>query len=327
MLEIALVNNMPDGAFAETERQFTRLLEDASDDLELRVGLYSLPGLPRSEDTAGYISSRYYPLERLFGMQADAVIVTGTEPLAEHLTAEPYWEALTGLINWAAESTVSAVLSCLAAHAAVLLFDGIEREPLAEKCSGVFSHEVVTSHTLVEGMAGPIFVPHSRLNDVPYRSLSEHGYTSFLSSHELDWTVLARERGNCLFMFVQGHPEYSTSSLLREYRRDLHRFIRGERDHSPPVPSNYLDEEGERLLREFAAATRTQPGSADVMERFPFDHVRQHVVNTWRAPGKRLYANWIKEILRRKHHRKTGRVSAAGEQPVSEEQGTRSAGA
>ena len=166
---------------SDSSRACSRTL---SDDLELRVGLYSLPGLPRSEDTAGYISSRYYPLERLFGMQADAVIVTGTEPLAEHLTAEPYWEALTGLINWAAESTVSAVLSCLAAHAAVLLFDGIEREPLAEKCSGVFSHEVVTSHALVEGMAGPIFVPHSRLNDVPYRSLSEHGYTSFLSSHE-----------------------------------------------------------------------------------------------------------------------------------------------
>ena len=31
-----------------------------------------------------------------------------------------------------------------------------------------------------------------------------------------------------LFVFFQGHPEYESDTLLREYRRDMGRYFRGE---------------------------------------------------------------------------------------------------
>jgi len=314
-LEIALVNNMPDAAFEDTERQFTSLLAAAAGSLEVLVRLYSLPGLERGEETTSYIASRYRPVSELCERRVDAAIVTGTEPREPCLPDEPYWDALVDLIAWAEESTISTVLSCLAAHAAVLLFDKIEREPLPAKCSGVFAHEALTSHPLVEGLEGPVFVPHSRLNDVLSDGLPQE-YTSLLGSPEISWTVLARESRDCLFVFVQGHPEYSPFSLLREYRRDLQRFLRRERPLPPPVPLHYLDEEGEDLLNRFAAEAQTRSSPAEAMENFPFEEAKEHVMITWRPHGERLYANWISEILRRK------RVGS-----MSGEQGTRTVGA
>src|SRR2546429_6417390 len=37
---------------------------------------------------------------------------------------------------------------------------------------------------------------------------------------------------NSLFVFFQGHPEYEATTLLLEYRRDIKRFLRRERERS-----------------------------------------------------------------------------------------------
>ena len=41
ILEIGLVNNMPDAAVAATQRQFVRLIEDASGEFDVRLRLFS----------------------------------------------------------------------------------------------------------------------------------------------------------------------------------------------------------------------------------------------------------------------------------------------
>ena len=54
--------------------------------------------------------------------------------------------------------------------------------------------------------------------------------------------MFTREQSFCsLFLFLQGHPEYEAGTLLREYRRDIARFLRGEREHYPAVPQGYFD--------------------------------------------------------------------------------------
>ncbi|KOR29154.1 ATP-dependent protease, partial [Achromatium sp. WMS1] len=40
-------------------------------------------------------------------------------------------------------------------------------------------------------------------------------------------------------VFFQGHPEYDTVSLLKEYKRELRRFIKGQLDQSPPFPARF----------------------------------------------------------------------------------------
>ena len=67
------------------------------------------------------LAGRYRDIAELWDTPLDGLIVTATEPPAPRLQDEPYWPALTQLVDWARENTASTVWSCLAAHAALLL--------------------------------------------------------------------------------------------------------------------------------------------------------------------------------------------------------------
>jgi len=303
VLEVAFVNNMPDSAFEETEQQFLGLLERAAADLggtTVLFSRYGLPGLERAPEVQRRITEAYRPLEDIYNTRPDGLIVTGTEPRTDDLRKESYWTPLAELITWAEESTASAVVSCLAAHAAALLFDGIERHSLPEKCSGVFLHEIGTDHPLTDGLGQLVAIPHSRLNDLPSALLRERGYVNLIESPEMTWTLAVKERGSCVFVLVQGHPEYSTTSLLREYRRDLQRFLRGQRDALPAIPVGYVDEESQQLLESFESRVLDRPTRPELMRDFPFEVVAQRLVNTWQVAGTKLYANWLTQIRLRR---------------------------
>ena len=168
-IDIAIVNNMPDAALEATERQFIGLLARASDRMSVRVKLFALPGVPRSAAAQRYIAGHYADIAELWRGPVDGLIVTGTEPRAA-LAREPYWAAFTALVDWAGENTTSAIWSCLAAHAAVLHLDGIDRYLLADKCFGIFQCERVSDHPLTTASPELWQVPHSRWNDLPERT-------------------------------------------------------------------------------------------------------------------------------------------------------------
>src|SRR5437868_11117171 len=108
---------MPDAALAATERQFITLLDSASDGVVIRLSLYALPDVLRSDSGRRHIDSFYLGIEDLWDRHLDGLIVTGTEPRASNLMDEPYWRSLTRVIEWAEHNTQSTVWSCLAAHA------------------------------------------------------------------------------------------------------------------------------------------------------------------------------------------------------------------
>src|SRR5215471_17397553 len=116
-LEIGLVNNMPDAALQSTERQFLGLLHAAAEDIPVRLRLFTLPGVPRSQIGRQYLRSGYRDIGELWSSHLDGLIVTGTEPRAPSLPDEPYWGSLCTLIDWAQQNTISTIWSCLAAHA------------------------------------------------------------------------------------------------------------------------------------------------------------------------------------------------------------------
>ena len=106
--------------------------------------------------------------------------------------------------------------------------------------------------------------------------------------------MAAREQGDGLFVLCQGHPEYGTLSLLREYRRDVRRslFGRGAVPY-PRLPEGYLGEEAVATLKEFERRAARRYGPAELWPTFPFDEVaatrREHL-----GPGSAmLYANWL----------------------------------
>jgi homoserine O-succinyltransferase len=295
---IGLVNNMPDAALSSTETQFEGLLGAASGNEAVRLRLTSLPELPRSSEALEHIRRSYWPLEELLAAPIDALIVTGTEPRAPVLPAEPYWQSFVGLLGFAREHTVASIWSCLAAHAVALKLDGIERQRLPEKRCGVYQHHILAGHGLLTGVSAPLPMPHSRWNDLPPAALRAAGYTLLSWSEESGADAFAREERS-LLLFFQGHPEYEETTLLKEYRRDVGRYLNGQQPHYPTLPRGYLSAEATALLqgfREQALAKRT----AALLESFPFAQVAAGLENSWRASAVAMYRNWLSFISARR---------------------------
>jgi homoserine O-succinyltransferase len=297
-MRVALVNNMPDSAFVDTEEQFRHAAEHAPDGTEVALELYTITEIPRSEAMAPLIRGRYAGLEELWGRPPDALIVTGTEPAQVQLRYEPYWPYLARLLEWAAASVPTTLLSCLAAHASALLFDGIERVPREVKCSGVFRGVVEDRRdALTSGLPDTVPVPHSRVNDVPEDAMLAAGYRIIVGSGSsgAGWAVAAREHGASVFVLCQGHPEYGTLSLLREYRRDVRRclFGRGAVPY-PRMPTGYLTAEAEAALSEFAERAGAHEDPRELWPEFPYADVAPTVENTWAPASATLYANWLR---------------------------------
>jgi homoserine O-succinyltransferase/O-acetyltransferase len=293
VIDIALVNNMPDAALDATERQFRSLLDAAADGLPIRLTLYTLPEVPRSEFGRGQVS-RYGRIEDLWRRQHDALIVTGTEPQAEELVDEPFWSSLTRLLDWAERHTSSTILSCLAAHAGIRYLDGIPRQRLEDKRFGVFECARVDDHALTASAPDRLRMPHSRWNDMPEAALRACGYRVLTRSPDAGVDLCVKERGT-LFVFFQGHPEYDATALLLEYRRDIGRFLRGERESYPPMPRGYFDEalvDALDRLRASAIADRREERLAD----FPIAAAASRVTNDWRSTAERLYRNWLQYV-------------------------------
>jgi homoserine O-succinyltransferase len=304
-LTIGLVNNMPDAACEATERQFIELLRAAASDVIVLLKLFSVPAVPRSEAVRAEIAGRYRDLSALWNAPLDGLIVTGTEPVAADLKDEPYWNALCDLLDWACHNTMSAVWSCLAAHAAVQYADGIVRERLPDKLSGVFDCELIGDHPLFAGMAQRWCLPHSRLNDLPEAPLAAGGYRLLSRSAAAGADTFIKEQdGGSLFVFFQGHPEYDADSLLREYRRDVGRFLRGEAGDYPQAPQNYFDGAAMFLADDFR--TRAEGGPhGELIGEFPMRSLHAGVENTWHSDAIAVYRNWIQYLKEQKSHRRS----------------------
>lgn len=287
---------MPDGAFDSTERQFSDLLAAASSDDIIDLRRYALDGVPRSDRTAPRIAREYEGISTIRDNPPDLLIVTGSNPLELHIEDEPYWDDLTGLIRWASENVSSMVLSCLSAHAALSIFDGIDRLHLPTKCTGVFAQEVDRTHPLSAGLEPEIFLPHSRTNTVALEAVLEAGYQVPIYSNEVGWSVATRAINDTQLVLIQGHPEYDPNSLLREYHRDVGRYVRHERDDLPCLPHHCVAPEDweqlEHLHQEVTGAHR----DISLVEQYPFDEVGERAPWTWSEMANQLYANWLASV-------------------------------
>ena len=258
-VRIALINNMPDAALEDTEVQFFELLDAAASDIPVSLKLYSLPNLPRSDAGQQHLSNFYFGVQDLLNSRFDGVIMTGTEPRQPDLRDEPYWPALTDVLDWAEHSTTSTVLSCLAAHAGVLYSDGIARHRLPDKQFGVFEFKKLCDHALTDGIGDQMQIPHSRWNEVRADALTSCGYEVLTQSADAGVDLFVKKEKDSLFLHFQGHPEYGARTLLKEYRRDIKRFLRRERETYPTMPHGYFDSVASRLLSDFKEQVISSP--------------------------------------------------------------------
>lgn len=297
-LSLAFINNMPDAALEDTEIQFFDLLDSASGDISIYVRLYSLPGVPREERGLQHLNSFYLSFDDLWRNQFDAVIVTGTEPHYSNLSDEPYWRVLTEVLDWAERETTSAILSCLAAHAGVLYRDGINRCRLADKKFGIFDSTKLGTHRLTSSVSECVPFPHSRWNEVRDEDLSAAGYTVLTKSPTAGVDLFAKKNRRSLFVHFQGHPEYGVETLFKEYRRDIKRFLKGERETYPAMPHGYFGASSSQAFTSFRERA-TSCKSKDVMAWFP-EGVTKDLRNLWRSAALCIYREWLHFLLSEK---------------------------
>jgi homoserine O-succinyltransferase len=166
------------------------------------------------------------------------------------------------------------------------------------KLSGVFDCETVAEHRLLRGADEPWRAPHSRCNGLREADLRARGYRIVTRAGEAGVDMFVKRRGS-LFVFLQSHPEYDAGALYREYRRDVGRFLAGERRVYPEIPSPYLDAEATARLLAFRARV-TASGHPNLMAEFPAIAPERHLLRPWRQSAVKLYANWLRYLDERR---------------------------
>jgi homoserine O-succinyltransferase len=258
----------------------------------VRLKLFSLPEIERSDAIRSHIARYYDDITELDDDPPDGLIVTGMEPRAATLTAEPHWPAVAKLVDWAHENCVPSVWSCMAAQIAVMRRDGIERRPLGTKLSGIFECEIDSAaHEIVHGTPDRWRVPHSRYNGIPETELVESGYQIVSRSAETGADIFLKHSRE-LSIFLQSHPEYGASSLLGEYRRDVTRFLSGKRDHYPEIPRGYFTAGAQAQLAALRARAERDP-TADVLGELHLLLSGATQEASWSRTAVRLYTNWL----------------------------------
>lgn len=295
-LHIGLLNMMPDAALAATERQFIRLVGSSNPIAQFFVYPFSLPELNRSDAAKAHIREHYFEFEDLAAQGLDALIITGANVANPSLDQETFWDPLTRIVGWAENNVASIFCSCLATHALVKHLHGVDRRRLPQKQWGVYSHRIKEpGHPLLRDINTRFDAPHSRFNEITRAQLEDAGLTVLAESEEAG-VHLAVSPDLFRVMYFQGHPEYGVISLLKEYKREVLRFLQGERETAPRIPENYMSDEGRDIATAYLESARNA-GNGNYPE-FPEDALRAHVDNTWGDTGKAIVNNWLGLVYR-----------------------------
>ena len=289
-IEIGLLNNLGDAGLETGDRQIVDILREAAGTETVRIHFFSLPTIPRSAAGRAHIAAHYSDFAQLRHASLDGLFITGCEPRMDRLPDESFWRELTDVIDWAEHNTRSTVFSCLAAHAAVLHLDGIERRRLDEKCTGLFHVKQAGGHPLLEGAPKDLRVPHSRYNDLELAALEAAGYQVLTSGPAVGVDTFVKS-WRSLFIYLQGHPEYDDDALRREYRRDVLRFLERTSDDYPNLPVGYFDPATERRLQAFASEVQSRRDPV-LLEHLPIER-RAKSASQRRAFATALFRNWL----------------------------------
>lgn len=290
-LHIGFLNMMPDAALTATERQFIHLVGSSNPIAQFFVYPFSLPELNRGARAQAHIREHYFEFEELAELGLDALIITGANVIEPSLVDEPFWDPLIDIARWAENNVASTFCSCLATHALVKHFHGIDRRHLSQKQWGVYSHTVTRKdHPILRDVNTRFDAPHSRYNDVSREQFEAAGCSVLAESSDVG-VHLAVSPDQLRVVYFQGHPEYGAISLLKEFKREARRFLSGDREKLPRIPENFFTSNGEKIAEDFLARLDSNDGSS--ISDFPEDLLTTQCDNSWGDTGKAIVSNWL----------------------------------
>ena len=287
-LHVGLLNMMPDAALEATERQFFRLVGESNPIAQFYVHPFTLPTLPRGDAARAHIAAFYESFEAIRSKGLDALIITGANVTHASLVDEPFWQPLIEVIDWASVNVTSTLCSCLATHAVMQFKYGQTRIKQAQKIWGVFEHRVTDArHPLVADVNTRFDVPHSRWNDISRAQFDAAGLHVLVES-DAAGVHLAVSKDGLRTVFFQGHPEYDTVSLLKEYKRDALLAASGKLPAWPPFPQRVFSHQAQGLLAEYGLRVR----AGEALD-FPEALVTPLLDNTWHDTAEAVIGNWV----------------------------------
>lgn len=300
-LHIGLYNLMPDASLKATERQFMRLVGDCNQIVQFYVHLFTSPDISRDHDTQAWINAYYTDFEAIKKHGLDALIISGANPVCDDLSEEAFWPQLTQVIDWAEQNVTSTLCACLASHACLKYLHGIERQPLASKRWGIFSHRASkVTHPLTRHTNTQYDVPHSRNNNISAEQLSLHGLLPLVESEQAG-VHLAVSADGVRFVYFQGHPEYDAVSLLKEYKREIELWLKGVRAEYPPFPENYFSREVQHRLEIYKHDCTNAKTESEPIPEWPEYWLVQRLENTWRDTALSTFNNWLGLVYQLTH--------------------------
>ncbi|CAK0753610.1 Homoserine O-succinyltransferase [Gammaproteobacteria bacterium] len=292
-LHIGLCNMMPDAALEATERQFFRLIGESNPIAQFHAHPFTLDALPRGESARKHIACYYEPFDKVRKEGLDGLIISGANVTHSELSRESFWQPLIAVIDWALESVTSTLCSCLATHAVLQILYDQRRVAMPRKRWGVYSHRVMDFyHPLVKDINTRFDVPHSRWNDISRQQFEAAGVHILAESEEAG-VHLAVSNDRLRMVFFQGHPEYDTISLLKEYKRDTIFYAEGRIQIYPPFPHNYFGLQEQAILNEYREQVEFARARKKIIPKFPEHLISRRLDNTWHDTAEAVVGNWM----------------------------------
>jgi homoserine O-succinyltransferase len=297
-IQIGIINNMPDSALESTERQFIELLAAVSGETQVRVSLFSLPQITRG-DLVWHRCSQSTPISTASRTRDSTAsssqewsqdpVLCGTSHTGTHLLTSSIGQSGTRRLHFGHVSPP------MRSPCTVTASPGVRSQQNASASTSALKQ---TDHLLPAGAPALARSPHSRWNEVPEDALVGAGYTILTRSPEIGVDMFVKHVRS-LFVLLQAHPEYDSATLLREYRRDVGRFLRREREDYPALPRHYLDGPSERSLQAFRSRGRSMR-DPKLLESISVDAIAERITNSWQASATRLYRNWLAYLSERR---------------------------
>jgi homoserine O-succinyltransferase len=295
-MHIGLLNMMPDSALEATERQFFRLIGESNKIAQFYIHPFTLSEIQRSAEMRDHIARYYTRFEDLQAQGLDALIITGANVSAAQLEECEFWEPLQRIMDWSWHNVTSTMTACLASHAVMQFKYGERRQPLTEKHTGIFKSRVRDrAHPLVRGMNTVFDVPHSRHNQITWDQFERSGMRILVNSFE-GGVHLATSADGFRIVCFQGHQEYDTVSLLKEFRRDFSLYKSGALKDMPPLPKHYFTSEAMEILEAYIQ---------NPQDEFPEEAIAPHIENTWRDSARAIIGNWVGLVYQITHVERT----------------------
>jgi homoserine O-succinyltransferase len=152
----------------------------------------------------------------------------------------------------------------------------------------------------VAGVNTRFDVPHSRYNEVSKAQFKAAGLKVLVETEDGD-VHLAVSEDSFRIVFFQGHPEYDTISLLKEYKREVGRFIFKETDNYPPFPQHYFGLHNKAILEEYGDRVLLARNQDSDAPEFPEALLVPALDNTWHDSGEAVINNWIGNVYQLTH--------------------------